>query len=127
MVARTAVFQTVVDQDLIFSETAGRNVLGVRHDAHRLAGRVALDRPLLRRVGEPDPGQRHVQRHHQAVAYVPGTVFRSDTALFAPLPWRARADCPVRASLGGGVTYVGPRPLPYGELSGDIFTVDGVG
>ena len=28
LVARTAVFQTVVDQDLIFSETAGRNVLG---------------------------------------------------------------------------------------------------
>jgi hypothetical protein len=31
---------------------------------------------------------------------------------------------PVQASLGGGITYVGPRPLPYGQASGNIFTID---
>ncbi len=31
---------------------------------------------------------------------------------------------PIRATLGAGITYVGPRPLPYGQVSGDIFTVD---
>jgi hypothetical protein len=30
----------------------------------------------------------------------------------------------VFASLSAGVTYVGPRPLPYGERSDTIFTID---
>jgi outer membrane receptor protein involved in Fe transport len=31
---------------------------------------------------------------------------------------------PIRASLSAGISFVGPRPLPYGQTSGDIFTVD---
>jgi iron complex outermembrane receptor protein len=31
---------------------------------------------------------------------------------------------PVVASGGLGITYVGPRPLPFGERSDRIFTVD---
>jgi hypothetical protein len=60
----------------------------------------------------------------EAVAYVPGVVFRSDSALFRALPWTLRGK-PFRASLGAGITYVGPRPLPYGQVSDDIFTLDG--
>ena len=30
----------------------------------------------------------------------------------------------IKASLAAGVTYVGPRPLPYGQRSDTIFTVD---
>lgn len=30
----------------------------------------------------------------------------------------------MRAALGGGITYVGPRALPYGQRSDDIFTID---
>ena len=54
---------------------------------------------------------------------MPGTVFRSDTALFAPLPWRPHG-VPLRVALSGGVTYVGRRPLPYGQVSDQILTVD---
>ncbi|HEY5090249.1 MAG TPA: hypothetical protein VIK30_09770, partial [Polyangia bacterium] len=60
----------------------------------------------------------------EAVAYVPGVVLRSDSALFRSLPWLVRGK-PIRGSLGAGITYVGPRPLPYGQVSDDIFTVDG--
>jgi hypothetical protein len=60
------------------------------------------------------------------VPYVPDLVLRGDGALFGDLPWRwARwHDRPVFASLALGVTYVGPRPLPFGERSQSIFTVD---
>ncbi len=60
------------------------------------------------------------------VPYVPDLVFRGDSALFGTLPWSwARwRDKPLFASLAVGVTYVGPRPLPYGARSDTIFTVD---
>ena len=31
---------------------------------------------------------------------------------------------PIRTTLGAGITYDGRRPLPYGEVSGTIFTID---
>ena len=31
---------------------------------------------------------------------------------------------PLFASIAAGLTYVGPRPLPYGERSDTIFTLD---
>ena len=63
---------------------------------------------------------------HLLVPYVPDLVFRGDAALFGELPWRwARwLDKPVFASLAAGITYVGPRPLPYGARSDTIFTID---
>jgi hypothetical protein len=30
----------------------------------------------------------------------------------------------LRGALSAGITYVGPRPLPFGQRSQDIFTVD---
>ena len=42
-------FLTHVDKDLIFDETQGRNVLGVRRDTHELDWRdAARDRSILR-------------------------------------------------------------------------------
>jgi hypothetical protein len=60
---------------------------------------------------------------HQAVAYVPGTVLRSDTAMFWELPLHPEGH-PLRASINAGVTFVGRRPLPYGQVSQPIFTID---
>ena len=60
---------------------------------------------------------------HLLVAYVPDVVFRSDGAIFGDLPWKLDGS-KISASLGSGVTYVGRRPLPYGERSDDIFTLD---
>ena len=138
LVARSVFFQTVVDKDLIFDQTAGRNVIGAGTTrsgwlaALRWTGsffdqsaNLTLVRATYNDNGEAVanvPGV--VFRTGNAVAYVPGVIFRSDTALFRPLPWRLRGS-PIQASLGAGITYVGPRPLPYGQVSGSIFTVDG--
>jgi hypothetical protein len=57
------------------------------------------------------------------VPYVPDLVLRSDTALFHDLPFKL-ADKSIRGSIGYGVSYVGPRPLPYGQISDTIFVSD---
>jgi TonB family protein len=123
VVARSVFFETVVDKDLIFSETAGRNVLGVGTTrtgwvgALRLTGRnfdESANVTLVRATFNDD---------HEAVAYVPGTVVRSDTAIFVDLP-RRLGGLPIRATFNAGVTYVGRRPLPYGQVSQQIVTLD---
>ena len=60
---------------------------------------------------------------HLLLSYIPGVVFRSDTAFFGELPIHVLAS-PVRGALSCGITYVGRRPLPYGQESEDTFTVD---
>ena len=57
------------------------------------------------------------------VPYVPDLVLRGDAAFFADLPGRLAHE-PVRATLGYGVSYVGRRPLPYGQTSDVIFLSD---
>jgi TonB family protein len=123
LVVRSIFFQTHVDRDLIFNETAGRNVLGNGTTrtgwvgAVRGTGRffdVASNLTLVRSAYDDT---------HLLVAYVPDVVFRTDAAVFAEMPLRIRGK-PVRGALSSGVTYVGPRPLPYGQRSQDIFTVD---
>src|SRR6185437_11226661 len=57
------------------------------------------------------------------VPYVPEIVVRSDNALFHDLPWTVLGRT-FRASLGVGTSYVGPRPLPYGQTSDTIFVWD---
>jgi len=58
---------------------------------------------------------------------VPDLIVRADGSFFANVPWgRERlGGQAVRASASYGITYVGPRPLPYGTRSDRIFTVDG--
>ena len=56
--------------------------------------------------------------------YVPDVVVRSDTAFFGDLPWSALRSR-FRGRVSVGATYVGPRPLPYGQRSSDILTIDG--
>jgi TonB family protein len=123
VVARSVLFQTVVDKDLIFNETEGRNVLGVGTTRSGWLGALRLTGRFFDESANLTLVRATFNDNYQAVAYVPGTVFRSDTALFAPLPWRPHG-VPLRAALSGGVTYVGRRPLPYGQVSDQIFTVD---
>jgi hypothetical protein len=57
------------------------------------------------------------------VPYVPDLVLRGDAAFFHNLPWHLDHK-PVRATVGYGVSYVGHRPLPYGDLSDITFISD---
>ena len=106
LVARSVVFETVVDHDLLFDQTLGRNVVGVGTTragwlgALRLAGSFfdeSANLTLVRATYNDDGA---------AVAYVPSAVLRSDTALFHDLA-RPVFGRPLRGSFGAGVTYVG--------------------
>jgi hypothetical protein len=123
IVARSIFFATLVDHDLIFDENVGRNVLGV--GTHRVGwvGALRLTGSFFDESANLTLVRATYDDTHLLVAYVPGDVLRSDTSVFHELPWRI-GDAPVRGTLGCGVTYVGPRPLPFGQDSDPIFTVD---
>jgi hypothetical protein len=123
LVVRSIGFQTHVDKDLVFSQVAGRNVLGV---GTTRTGWVASARATGSWFDESvnvTVGKAIFDDTHLLVPYVPDVVVRSDSAAFWPLPLRIEQQT-IRAAVGLGVTYVGPRALPYGERSDDIFTLD---
>jgi len=121
--ARSIFFLTYVDKDLIFSETEGRNVLGVGTTRTGFAGNVRATGRFFDQSASLTLVKSEYNDTHLLVAYVPGVVLRSDTALFEELPWQWLGHR-ARAALGIGVTYVGPRALPFGERSDPVFTLD---
>lgn len=123
VVARSIFFQTHVDRDLIFNETAGRNVLGQGTTRTGWVGAGRVTGRFFDQSANVTLVRSAYDDTHLLVAYVPDLVLRSDTALFADLPWRLRGRA-VRGTLGSGISYVGPRPLPYGQRSQDIAQVD---
>jgi iron complex outermembrane recepter protein len=123
VVLRSVVFRTLVDRDLIFDQTVGRNVLGVGTARTGWLGGLRLTGSFFDESANLTLVRATYNDNGSAVAYVPGVVFRSDSALFRTLPWTVLGK-PIRTTLGAGITYVGRRPLPYGEVSGTIFTID---
>jgi hypothetical protein len=128
--AKSEFFQTHVGQDLVFDPTEGRNTLasgstrtGWSGAVRALGGffDVAANATIVKAVFDatgqcsPDCGL--------LVPYVPDVVLRGDAALFSDLPWPI-AHRPVRLTAGYGVSYVGRRPLPYGDVSDVIFLSD---
>jgi hypothetical protein len=121
---RLSGFRTHVDHDLVFSETVGRNTLadGATHLGASLSGRARgawFDQNASATVVRSTFDDTHL-----LIPYVPDVVVRSDTVVFRALPWQLDGKAPI-ATAGLGITYVGPRALPYGERSDTIFTIDG--
>ncbi|HVV16200.1 MAG TPA: TonB family protein [Polyangia bacterium] len=123
LVARSVLFQTVVDKDLIFDQTVGRNVIGVGTTRSGWLGALRWTGAFFDESANLTLVRATYNDTDAAVPYVPASVLRSDTSLFTSLPWALRG-APLRASLGAGITYVGRRPLPYGQVSDDILTID---
>lgn len=120
---RSVFFQTHVDRDLIFSETAGRNTLANGTTRTGWAGSVRATGHFFDQSASLTLVRSTFDDTNLLIPYVPDVVFRSDTALFADLPFRIDGER-VRGALGSGVTFVGRRALPFGQRSGTIFTVD---
>ena len=121
---RLSGFRTHVDHDLVFSETAGRNTLidGTTRTGGSVSGRITgawFDQNASVTVVRSTEDATGL-----LIPYVPDVVVRSDSVVFSDLPWSA-AGHPVRATGGLGVTFVGPRALPYGQRSDTILTLDG--
>jgi iron complex outermembrane receptor protein len=123
LIARSVFFRTSVDKDLIFDQTEGRNVIGVGTTRTGWLGALRFTGPFFDQSANLTLVRASYNDNGNAVAYVPSAVLRSDTAMFHELP-RLLAGHPLRGTLGAGITYVGPRPLPYGQVSSDIFTID---
>ena len=123
VVVRSIFFETLVDKDLVFDETVGRNVLGVGTHRTGWVGALRLTGPFFDESANLTLVRATYDDTHRLVAYIPGDVLRSDTSFFHELPLQL-AGSPVRGTLSCGVTYVGPRPLPFGQDSDALFTVD---
>jgi iron complex outermembrane recepter protein len=121
--ARSVFFQTHVDRDLIFSETAGRNVLGGGTTRTGWLGALRLRTDHIDEAANVTLVRSTFDDTNLLVPYVPDLVIRSDTALSDEMPFHIQ-DSPVKGLLGFGLTYVGHRALPYGQRSDVIFTLD---
>lgn len=122
-IARTTAFRTHVGQDLIFSESAGRNTLTT--GTTRIGALAALR--LIGTFFDENISATLVQSKFDdtdyAVPYIPNWVVRSDSAVHRELPFTIDGSH-VTAAIGSGITYIGRRPLPYNEMGDSIFTVD---
>jgi iron complex outermembrane recepter protein len=121
--ARAGYFETRVSKDLIFSEIAGRNTLGgasTRRGAvtnYRVTG-AFFDHSTsftYTRATFDDTGL--------LIPYVPDVVVRSDTAFFGDLPVKIDGS-PLRMGGAVGITFIGPRPIPFGQRADIIFVTD---
>jgi TonB family protein len=130
LTAKSVFFNTHVDQDMVFDPTAGRSTLSSGSTrtgwsgSMRLLGTyldIAANATLVRAVFD-DTGLC-APYCGLLVPYVPDLVLRADAAYFHDLPWKLDTK-PIRATIGYGVSYVGRRPLPYGEMSDTTFISD---
>jgi iron complex outermembrane receptor protein len=123
VVARSIFFRTEVERDLVFSESAGRNVLGGGTSRTGWVGALRMQGAFFDQSANVTLVRSTFDDTHLLVPYVPDLVLRSDTSLFHDMPFSIARE-PVRGILSAGVTYVGRRPLPYGQRSDTIFTMD---
>jgi len=123
LVVRSIFFQTHVDEDLVFSETEGRSVLGGGTTRTGWTGAARLTSGFLDENANVTLVRSAFDDTGLLVPYVPDVVVRSDTALNADLPFQVAGHEP-HGSLGLGASYVGRRALPYGQRSDTLFTLD---
>lgn len=123
LMARSVFFETHVDRDLIFSETAGRATLANGTTRTGWAGAVRATGSWFDQAANLTLVRSTFDDTHLLVPYVPDVVVRSDTAIHHELPWHP-GDENLQGALAAGVTYVGRRALPFGQRSDTIFTLD---
>jgi hypothetical protein len=132
------VFDTRVNHELIFDQIEGRNTLCGGSNRLGSASSLRLRAPFFDvnanltyvKATFTDSAscadQAITQTAGNLVPYVPDLVLRLDGALYGELPGKHGKlwNRPVSMAFATGITYVGPRPLPYGQRSDTIFTVD---
>jgi hypothetical protein len=121
--ARSVFFLTYVDKDLVFDEGAGRNVLGPGTSRTGWSGSVRATGNFFDQSASVTLVRSQWNDSHLLVANVPPAVLRSDTALFRDLPFQWLGAVP-RATFALGASYVAPRPIPFGQRSDAVFTLD---
>jgi len=129
--ARLIAFWTQINRDLVFDEVAGRNTLAGRSNrigslaSLRATSRVGLDALLSATYSEaylPPTGTGLFDiKAGDRIPYIPRWVLRSDVSFRRHTEVHSEQ---VSLTTAFGFTYVAPRPLPYGQLSPAIATLD---
>ena len=127
--ASAAVFHTRLSDDLVFDQSTARNEL-VPSTSRTGVAALLTARPVpwflsstsvtaTRAVFTASGGS---YQEGDLLPYVPQVVARSELA-FTPVlgHFGGRA---IDSHFGGGLTYLGRRPLPYAEMGHDTFLVD---
>jgi TonB family protein len=123
LTARAVFFRTHAERDLIFNETQGRNTLANGTARNGVLGAVRFSGTWLDQSANATLVRATYDDTGLLIPYVPDLVVRSDSGVHHDLPLRL-AGAPLKGALGLGVTYVGHRPLPYGQRSDAVFTID---
>ncbi len=123
IVARSILFGTHVDRDLIFSQTEGRNVIGGGTTRVGWIGQARANNDFFDTNLSITFTKSRFDETGLLVPYVPDVVLRWDGALWHELPFEILGHRP-RGSAAAGVSYIGQRALPFGQRSDTIFTAD---
>lgn len=129
--ARTIAYHTHVERDLLFDEVAGRNtpvgasnrfgVLG----AARLTSPLGLDLQTSLTYAEaylpPSGSSAFDLTAGVRLPYIPRWVGRVDASLRRSFVIAKRR---FNAGIASGLSYVGPRPLPFGQLGPAYGSID---
>lgn len=121
--ARSVFFQTSVDKDLFFNQTQGRNTLANGTTRRGWAGNARATGNFFDVAASLTLVRATFDDTHQDIPYAPNVVARTDAVVFGDLPVRLLGK-KLTGSIGPGISYVGPRPLPFDEKSDTIFLVD---
>jgi iron complex outermembrane recepter protein len=123
---RSTFFETKVDQDLIFSEIAGRNILGGASTRKGVANAARATGSFFDVAANYTYVKATFDDNGLLIPYIPDNVFRFDGSLFGDIPFLTVQPMGkrFRGLLSTGITYVSPRPLPLGERGNKIFVVD---
>jgi iron complex outermembrane receptor protein len=124
--ARAIFFQTRVERDLIFSQIEGRNILGGPSVRTGSANALRVTGSWFDLAANATYVHAAFDDTRLLIPYVPDFVLRVDGAAFGELPFRRLRlrGRPFRLQVAPGVTYIAPRPLPQGERSNSVFTID---
>lgn len=124
VVARSVFFQTRVEHDVAFSATEGRQTLA---DGTTRTGWSGSARATGRHA---DLGasvtlvRATFDDTHEVIPYTPPLVTRTDASVHGPLPVGRPLGRELRGAASAGFSYVGARPLPYGEATDPLPLLD---
>jgi iron complex outermembrane receptor protein len=123
LAVRSVFFQTRVEQDLVFSQTEGRNSLAPGTTRTGWAGSLRWTGDWLDTNDTLTLVRATFDDNHLLIPYVPPMALRSDTVAHHELPIRL-LQRPVTGSIGLGMSYLSARPLQYGQWGEPVFTCD---
>lgn len=123
LLVKSVFFSTHVDKDVFFNQAAGRNTLANGTTRTGWSGNVRATGSFFDAAASATFVSARFDDTHLLIPYAPSVVLRADGVVFGDLPLTVGGET-LYGSAALGVSYVGQRPLPFGERSQTIFLAD---